>query len=576
MSVHNSDLAEIFSRIADLLELKGENPFRIRAYRNASRTVGGLSKSVADLVKKEKDLSHLPGIGKDLAGKIKKIVETGSHPLLAELEKELPSELPDLMKIQGMGPKKTKELFEKLGIKSIEELKKAAAEKKIQSLDGFGEKTEQNILDELDRIKTKKGEKERIKISVAEQIAQPLVKYLKKTAGVKDIEVAGSYRRQKETVGDLDILATCRKGSKVMERFINYDEVAKILSRGKTKSSVVLRSGLQVDLRVAPQVSFGSALHYFTGSKEHNIAVRKMGVKKNLKINEYGVFRGEKRIAGRTEKEVYKQVGLPCIEPELRENRGELEAAKKRNLPELIVLDDIKGDLHVHTKSTDGHYSLEEMAEAAKKRGYDYIAITDHSQHVKVAKGLNAERLWKQIEQIDQWNKKRGVIRILKSIELDILEDGSLDLPDEVLKKLDLVVCAIHYKFNLSREKQTERIIRAMDHPCFNIFSHPTGRLINERKPYEINMEEVMKAAKEKGCYLELNSHPDRLDLNDIDCKMAKDMGVKIAIATDAHSVDDLDLMGFGIGQARRGWLEAEDVLNTRSWKELKKLLKRE
>jgi DNA polymerase (family 10) len=300
-----------------------------------------------------------------------------------------------------------------------------------------------------------------------------------------------------------------------------------------------------------------------------------MGVKKKLKINEYGVFKGKKKIAGKTEKGVYKQVGLPYIEPESRENRGELEAASKKNLPRLIVLKDIRGDLHVHTRATDGHYSLEEMAGAAKARGYDYLAITDHSKHVTVAKGMDVKRLQKQIEEIDRLNEKLSGMRILKSVELDILEDGSLDLPDDVLVELDLVVCAIHYKFNLSRKKQTMRIIKAMDNPYFNILSHPTGRLINERKPYEINMEQVMRAAKERGCYLELNAHPDRLDLNDIDCKMAKDMGIKIAIASDAHTIDDLDMMRFGIGQARRGWLEPGDVLNSRSWGDLKKLLKR-
>ena len=575
MPVHNSDVAGIFTRIADMLEIKGENPFRIRAYRNAARTVGGLSKSVADLIEQKKDLSLLPGIGKDLADKIKTIVETHSHPLLEDLEKELPSGLPRLMKIQGMGPKKVKMLFEELGIQSVEQLKRAAGEKKIQKLSGFGAKTEQSILEELTRLEEHKGKKERIKLSVAEQIAQPLLTYLKRVEGVKDLEVAGSYRRRKETVGDLDILATCRKGSPIMERFAEYDDVEKILARGKTKSSVVLRSGLQVDLRVVPQVSFGSALHYFTGSKEHNIAVRQRGVRKKLKINEYGVFKGKKRIAGKTEKGVYKQVGLLYIEPELRENRGELEMAAKNSLPRLIEIGDIKGDLHVHTKASDGHYSIEAMAEAAKKKGYEYMAITDHSQHVAVARGLDAGRLRKQIGDIDRLNEKLSGIRILKSIELDILEDGSLDLPDDVLEELDLVICSIHYKFDLSREKQTERILKAMDNPAFNILSHPTGRLINERKPYEINMEKIMEAARDRGCFLELNAHPDRLDLRDTHCKMAKEMGIKIAIGTDAHRIDDLDLMRFGIGQARRGWLESEDVLNTRDWKELKKLLER-
>jgi len=575
MPVHNSYIAEIFNRVADLLEIKGGNLFRIRAYRNAARTIEGLSKSVADLVDQEKDLRNLPGIGKDLGDKIKKIVKTGSLPLLKELEKELPPDLPNLMKIQGLGPRKVKALFEKLGVRSIGSLRKAAQEKKIQKLYGFGRSTEQSILEELNRIKKKGGEKERVKISIAEQIAKPLLAYLMKAEGIKNLEVAGSYRRRKETVGDLDILATCKKGSEIIDRFVKYDEVNKILAQGKTKSSVVLRSGLQVDLRIVPQISYGSALHYFTGAKEHNIAVRKMGVKKELKVNEYGVFKGKKRIAGKTEKEVYEQIGLSYIEPELRENRGELEAAAKKSLPRLIVLDDIKGDLHVHTMSTDGHNPLEEMVGAAKKRGYEYLAITDHSKHTSVARGLDVKRLMAQIEKIDKLGQKLGGIRILKSIELDILEDGSLDLPDDVLKELDLVVCSIHYKFNLSRDKQTKRVIRAMDNLFFNIFAHPTGRLINERRPYDINMEEVMKAANQRGCFVELNAHPDRLDLNDIDCKMAKDLGVKVVLSTDAHRIDDLDLMRFGIGQARRGWLEAKDVLNTRNWKELKNILKR-
>lgn len=575
MPIHNNDIADIFNKIADMLDIKGDNPFRIRAYRNAARTIGGLSKNAADMVEQGVDLSQIPGIGKDLAGKIKTIVETGSLPLLKELEKKTPSELSELMKIQGMGPKKVKALYKELGITSKKELKEAAEQKKIRELPGFGEKTEQSIIEELKRTEKTKEGKERIKISAAEQIAEPLFLYLKKVEGVKKMEIAGSYRRRKETVGDLDILATCKKGSKAMERFVKYEDVEKVLSKGKTRSSVVLRSGFQVDFRVVPQVSYGAALHYFTGSKEHNISIRKMGVKKKLKINEYGVFKGEKRIAGKTEEKVYKQVDLPYIEPELRENRGEIEAAKKGELPQLIKVEDIRGDLHTHTKSTDGHYSLKDMAEGAKKKGYEYFAVTDHSKHVTVAKGLNAKRLAQQIEEIDRLNQKIKGILILKSIEVDILEDGSLDLPDDILKELDLVIASVHYKFNLSRKKQTQRIIKAMDNSHVNIFCHPTGRLINERKPYEVNIEQLLEAAKESGCFLELNAHPDRLDLDDAHCKLAKDMGIKVAISTDAHSIDDLDLMRFGIDQARRGWLEPEDVLNTRNWKDLKKLIKR-
>ncbi len=571
MPVHNSDVADIFSEIADLLEIKSSNPFRVRAYRNAARTVGALSQSVEDLVARDEDLTRLPGIGKDLAEKIREIVKTGKLKLLEELKAELPPGLSDLMKIGGLGPKRILILHQKLGISDVNELRKAVSEKKIRELRGFGEKTEQMITEEIERMK---GAEKKIKISVAEEIANSLLNYLKKSEGVRDLIVAGSYRRRKETVGDLDILAATAKDSDIMDRFVEYEDTEKVLSKGATRSTILLRTGVHVDLRVVQGVSYGAALHYFTGSKAHNIAVRTLGVKKKLKINEYGVFRGNRRIAGRTEEEVYSHVGLPFIEPELREDMGEIEAAMRGQLPKLVMIKDIRGDLHVHTKLTDGRNTLEEMADAAKKKGYHYLGITEHSRHVTVARGLKPEAVAKMIKEIDGFNKKSGVL-ILKSIELDILDDGSLDLPDDILKELDLTVCSVHYKFNLPREEQTERIIRAMDNPYFNILAHPTGRLINERKPYEVDMERVMKAAKERGCFMELNAHPDRLDLLDTDCKMAKDMGLRVAISTDAHSISDLDFMRFGIGQARRGWLEADDVLNTRNWEEIKKLLKR-
>ncbi|MEJ2697410.1 MAG: DNA polymerase/3'-5' exonuclease PolX [Candidatus Sulfobium sp.] len=572
MPIHNSDIADIFNEIADLLEIQGANQFRIRAYRNAARTVGELSQSVADMVKNDEDLSRLAGVGKDLAGKMVEIVETGTLSLLAELKTETPEELSGLMKIQGLGPKKVKALHRALGIRTLEDLKKAAMDEKIRGIAGFGEKTEKSILEEVEQIK---GVEQRIKLVVAEQIAEPFVDYLKKGKGVKEIAVAGSYRRRRETVGDLDILATAADNSDIMDRFVHYEDVAKVISEGTTRSTVQLRSGLHVDLRVVPQESYGAALHYFTGSKAHNIAVRTLGVKKKLKINEYGVFRGRKRIAGKTEEEVYRQVDLPFIPPELREDRGEVEAARDGSLPSLVTLDDVRGDLHVHTSLTDGRASLEQMVEAAKKKGYEYVAITEHSKHVTVARGLKARDVIKRNREIDRLNSRLHGITVLKSIELDILDDGSLDLPDEVLEELDLVVCSVHYKFNLSRDKQTERVIRAMDNPYFGVFSHPTGRLINERRPYELDMEKVMRAARERGCFMELNSHPDRLDLNDMDCKMAKDTGVKVSISTDAHSTNDLDFMRFGIGQARRGWLERKDVLNTRSLSDLRKLLER-
>ncbi len=572
MPVQNSDISNIFHKVADLLEIEGANPFRVRAYRNASRAVSSLPRNVSDMIDSGEDLTKLPGIGKDLAGKIEEIAETGNLAQLEELEGKTPPGLSQLMKVEGLGPKRVKALNRHLGVTSLEELEKAAREEKIRDLEGFGEKTEQAILEEL---KAHKGTEARIKLMEAEQRARSLVDYIKKGKGIKHITVAGSYRRRKETVGDLDILVTCRKGANVMDRFVEYEDIQKVVSKGTTRATIVLRSGLHVDLRVLPQVSYGAALHYFTGSKAHNIAVRTLGVKKNLKINEYGVFKGDDRIAGETEAEVYDQVGLPYIEPELRENWGEVEAGLKGELPRLITLDDLRGDLHAHTKATDGHATLEEMADAAKKRGYDYLAVTDHSKKVTMAHGLDAKRLKKQAKEMDSLNGKRDDIVLLKGIEVDILKDGSLDLPDDILKELDLVVASVHYQRRLSKEKMTERVLRAMDNPYVNIFAHPTGRLIKERDPFDIDLEKIMQGAMERGCFLEINAYPDRLDLSDRHAKMAKDMGLKLAISTDAHSIADLDFIRYGVDQARRGWLASEDVINTRSLKQLRKLLKR-
>jgi DNA polymerase (family 10) len=569
--IHNVDVAEIFNRVADLLEILDENPFRVRAYRNAARAIGGLSQSVATMVEEGKDLTELPGIGKDLAGKIGEIAETGYLSQLQDLEDRIPPQLIRLMKIPGLGPKRVKTLYDRLNIASLEDLKKSAEEGEIRKLKGFGEKTEAAILAEMGREK----KEERIKLNVAEEVAHAVVSHLKKVSGVSDVIVAGSFRRKKETVADLDILATCRKGSRVMDAFVEYGNVDKVVAKGETRSTIVLRSGIQMDLRVVPEASYGAALHYFTGSKAHNIAVRTLGVKKGLKINEYGVFREVKRIAGKKEEEVFDQVGLPFIEPELREGQGEIEAAQQGNLPKLITLKDIRGDLHAHTKETDGRHTLEQMVEAARDRGYQYVAITEHSKRLSMTHGLDAKRLAKRNEEIDRLNGRLKGFSVLKSIEVDILEDGSLDLPDSILKELDLTVCSVHSKFNLPRNKQMERIIRAMDNPYFNILAHPSGRLINERPPYEVDMEGLIKAAKERGCLMEVNAHPDRLDLADIHCRLAKDMGVKLVISTDAHSVNDYDLIRFGVWQARRGWLEKEDVLNTRTADELKKLIKR-
>jgi DNA polymerase (family X) len=571
VSVRNAQIAEMFTRLADLLEIEEANPFRVRAYRNAARIIAAQSKSVADMVNQGAGLTDLPGIGKDLAEKIRQIVTTGVLVQLQEMESQTPPELTRLMRIAGLGPKKVKVLYTTLGITSVEALKKAAEEEKIRELKGFGQKTEERILAEIGREKKEK----RFELAVVEEIAETLVTRLKESSGVIEAVAAGSYRRRQETVADLDLLVSCKRGSRVMDEFVQYEQVEKVISKGETRSTVSLRSDFHVDLRVVPERSFGAALHYFTGSKAHNIAVRLLGVKKGLKINEYGVLRGDRWIAGRTEADVYRRVDLPYIEPELRENRGEIEAAQKGELPRLVQLNDIRGDLHVHTKDTDGRNSLEQMVEAARERGYEYLSITNHTKHVTVARGLSDGGMKKMIEKIDRLNEAIKGLKLLKSAEVDILEDGSLDLPDDILKEMDLVVCSVHYKFNLSREMQTERVLRAMENPYFDILAHPTGRLINKREAYQIDLERVVEAARQRGCFLELNAYPDRLDLSDAYCKMAKEMGVRIAISTDAHSLHELDFMRFGIGQARRGWLEPGDVLNTRPWDQLKKLLRR-
>ena len=572
MPIHNTDIAEIFEKVADLLEIEGANPFRVRAYRNAARVVGGLGQGLTDLVARGEDLTELPGVGQDLAGKIVEIVKTGDLGLLKELEARTPPALALLMNVGGLGPKRVHLLHEKLGITTPEDLKAAAQAGKIKELKGFGPKIEQQVLEGLVQLS---ATERRYKLVTVEPVAEALVRHLKTVPGVTEAIVAGSYRRRKETVGDLDILVTCEAAYLVMESFVAYEDVSKVIARGDTKSAVVLRNGLQVDLRVVPQESYGAALHYFTGSKAHNIAIRHLGVKAGLKINEYGVFRGEARVAGQTEAEVFAAVDLPFIEPELREDWGEIAAAQEGRLPRLITLEDLRGDLHAHTQATDGRNSLEEMAQAAQARGYAYLAITNHSKRVSMAHGHDAKNLAAEMAEIDRLNAKLSGLVLLKAIEMDILEDGSLDLPDEILKELDLTVCAVHYHFNLSQEAQTARIMRAMDNPYFNILAHPSGRLIQRREPYEVDMERLMRAAIERGCFMELDAQPDRLDLIDIHCKLAKDLGLKVAISTDAHSTADLGFMRLGIGQARRGWLEAGDVLNTRPWPELKKLLKR-
>jgi DNA polymerase (family 10) len=571
MAIHNEDIAVIFDELANLLEIEDANPFRVRAYRNAARSVRGLGHELSAWVAEGKDLTKIPGIGKELAAKINEILQTGTAKALTKLHKEVPASLEQILKIPGLGPKRVKVLYKELGIKTLKQLENAAHSGRLSALPGFGSKTQQHILDVIEAHREKK---QRFLRATAAQYSEPLVEYLRKSPGVKDVVVAGSYRRGQDTVGDLDILVTATRGQTVMHRFTLYDEVDQVVSQGPTRCTVMLRCGLQVDLRVVEEKSFGAALHYFTGSKTHNIQVRRLGQQAGLKINEYGVFKGDKRIAGKTEDSVFKAVGLAAIPPELREGRGEIEAARVKQLPTLVEIGDIRGNLHTHTTASDGRASLTELARAAKQQGMQYLAITDHSHHLTIAHGLTAERLAAQVDEIERLNDELQGITLLKGIEVDILEDGTLDLPDNVLQRLDLVIGAVHSHFTLSSKRQTERLLRAMEHRFFSILAHPTGRLLNEREPYEVDMARVIEQARSRGCFLELNSQPQRLDLNEIYCAMAREAGVLICINSDAHSETGLENIRFGVAQARRGWLEKKDVLNTRPLNQLKRLLK--
>ena len=572
MAVHNEDIARIFEEMADLLEIEEANPFRVRAYRNAARTIRGLSRELGQLIAEGKDLTDLPGIGKDLAAKINEILETGTSIALEKLHKEVPVSVEDLLKIPGLGSKRVKHLYHEMGIQNLDQLETAAGSGKLRTYPGFGARLEQNILDNISALRSSQ---KRFLRNIAITYAEPLVQYLKKDKTVKNVIIAGSYRRGRESVGDLDILVTADKAGRIMERFIKYEEVKHIVSNGPTRATVILNCGLQVDLRLVPEKSFGSALHYFTGSKAHNIRIRRMAQQQGLKINEYGVFRGNTHVAGKTEESVFRSVGLTFIPPELREDRGEIKAALDHKLPDLVKLADIKGDLHAHTIATDGRANIKAMALAAAKRGFKYLAITDHSRHLTVANGLKPEQLLQQINEIEKLNSGLNGFTLLKGIEVDILEDGRLDLPDRVLAKLDLVVAAIHSKFNLSRKKQTVRLLRAMDNRYFSILAHPSGRLLFEREPYDVDMEKIIRHARERGCFIELNSQPQRLDLTDIHCQLARDEGVLIAVNSDAHSEYGFDNIRFGIDQARRGWLEKKDVLNTRPVNTLRNLLQK-
>ncbi|MGE5540508.1 MAG: DNA polymerase/3'-5' exonuclease PolX [Gemmatimonas sp.] len=569
---HNPDIAQAFDDIADLLELQGANPFRVRAYRNAARVVRSLGTEISVMLARGDDLAELPGIGVDLAAKIKVLADTGRLPMLDKLRKGSPPIALELLKLPGLGPRRVRTLCDELDIHNIEQLHRAVLDGRVRELEGFGAMTERKLLQALE-AQTKAPK--RLKISVAESYVEPLLDWLRGAPGVDKVVAAGSYRRCQETVGDIDILVTAARGGPVIAHFTTYPEVGNVIAAGDTRATVSLRSGLQVDVRVVPMRSYGAALHYLTGSKAHNIAIRRLGVDRGLKINEYGVFHGRRRIAGETEEEVYRSVGLPYIPPELREDHGEIEAAADRRLPNLVELRDIRGDLHVHSDATDGHDTLAALAKAAHQRGLEYIAVTDHSRRLAMAHGLDAKRLRQQMDAIDRLNGARHGAILLKGIEVDILEDGKLDLPDSALAGLDIVIGAVHSQFGLTRAKQTERILRAMERPHFSILAHPTGRLIGEREPYDVDMARIIHAAKERGCFIELNAYPDRLDLSDVHCRLAKEEGVLVSVATDTHRAAELGNLHFGVGQARRGWLEKDDILNTRPVEALRQLLAR-
>ena len=566
----NSDVARVFNAIADLLEIEGANTFRIRAYRSAARMLTELGSSVQSMVEQGDNLDDLPGIGPDLAGKIQEVLATGTCALLERLRHELPPGIAELLKVPGLGPMRVRALHHELGIRTLQDLHSAAAQDRLRTVHGFGSTLQRRILAATEAHLNRPL---RFPLLEGEQIAQSLLTELAQWDGVQQAVAAGSLRRRRDTVGDLDLLVTVRPASKVMQRFTTRADVARVVSQGRTRSSVVLNNGMQVDLRAVQEASFGSAWMYFTGSKAHNIALRKQAHASGLKLNEYGLYRGSQRIAGATEASVYQALGLPWIAPELREDRGELDAARLHRLPTLLTPDDLRGDLHAHTRDSDGHDTLQAMAEAARSRGLQYLAITDHSPRLAVARGLDANRLARQIDAIDALNATLTGIVLLKGAEVDILADGSLDLPDAVLQRLDLVVGAVHEHFNLSREKQTQRLLRAMDQRYFSILAHPCGRMINARPAMELDLLQVLRHAKLRGCFVELNAQPSRLDLDDLGCRMAKDAGVLVSIASDAHSTLELGHLRLGVDQARRGWLEAGDVLNSRPLSALRPLL---
>jgi len=584
--MENLDVARELTLLADLLEIQGANPFRIRAYRNAVNTIESLSRPLHDMVAAGEDLTELPGIGDNVAAHIVELLGTGSIDRLREVEAEFPRSLVELMDLEGVGPKKARKLFDELDVRTVEDLAREIEAGRVQELEGFGEKSVQKISRAIERYRQRTG---RFRIDDVEELIAGLLEHMRKAPGIERLEVAGSLRRRKETIGDVDLLAQCKgDGTPTVEHFNAYEGAVRTEAAGPTKGSLVLASGLQVDLRVVPKRSFGAALVYFTGSKDHNVNIRTRAVREGLRVNEWGVFRvpegadpdtlgkdeGE-RVAGKTEEEVYRALGMTWVPPELRENRGEVEAALADELPKLVTLDDMKGDLQMHSTWSDGKVSIEAMARACAERGYAYMAITDHSQAMAMVQGLTPKRVREQWKEIAAVRERVPEIQILRSAEVDILKDGSLDLPDEILEELDLVVVSVHSLMDQDKKTMTDRVLRAISHPSVDILAHPTGRQINRRDPFQLDVEALLEAAAELSVAVELNANPRRLDLSDVHVHRAKELGVPVVISTDAHAPDGLDDMRYGVEQARRGWLEPKDVLNTKTAAQLKKWLAR-
>ncbi|MEW6358522.1 MAG: DNA polymerase/3'-5' exonuclease PolX [Planctomycetota bacterium] len=565
----NKELAQMFETIADVLEIQGELVFKVRSYRKAARVLNDLTEDVETL-SAEGRLDKVGGIGKATAEKIEEYLKTGKMKRYEEAVGSVPAGLLDMLKIPGMGPKTVALVNQKLKIESIAALAAAAKDGRLAALPGMGAKKVENILHGIELMQKASG---RMLLGEAMPIVRGIVEAMKQSGHVAQIEPAGSLRRWKETIGDMDILAAGKEPQKIVETFTKGNWTIEVIASGKTKASIRIGNNFQVDMRVVDAASFGSALQYFTGSKAHNVKLRDIAKAKGLKLNEYGVFKGEKQIAGRTEEEVYKAVGLPWIPPTLREDRGEIEAAQEGKLPRLVQLPDIQGDLHVHSKWSDGHATIEEAALSAEARGYKYIAIADHTDSLRVFGGLSAEEVYKKKEEIEQLRKKIKGIQILCGVEVDIKSDGALDYSDDVLKDLDVVTASIHSGFQQDEAKMTRRILSAMENPYVHIIGHPTGRLLNQREPYALDMDAVLKKAAETGTAMEVNAHYQRLDLSDVACRRAKELGVKIAICTDTHHLENLDLMEYGIAVAQRGWLEKDDVINTWPIKKLQEFL---